>query len=116
MCVCVCVDRYPFESPIIRVVEGDDVVPSAAMMGDMIVMPGSDSWTPSNTILATLEVVLQQTRRHHGRVATKQIQLDFLMNPTLVNVSGSICSCSCAQRILSPPPSKPLCSIGVLAF
>lgn len=48
--------RYPFESPVIRVLEGLEVIPTALLSGDVVVLPDSDSWTPSNTIIATLQV------------------------------------------------------------
>lgn len=48
--------RYPFESPVIRVLEGDGVIPRSVLSDDLLTLPGSDGWTPSRTIITTLEV------------------------------------------------------------
>ncbi|CAM9870925.1 unnamed protein product, partial [Ectocarpus sp. 4 AP-2014] len=48
--------RYPFECPVIRVLEGDDVMPTSILSGDgLLSLPGSDAWTPSSTIVNTLQ-------------------------------------------------------------
>lgn len=47
--------RYPFESPVIRVLEGLEVIPSELLSAEVLVLPGSDSWTPSCTVIATLQ-------------------------------------------------------------
>lgn len=42
---------------MIRVLEGGDVIPTSILSGDdLLNMPGSDSWTPSSTIVDTLQV------------------------------------------------------------
>ena len=48
--------RYPFESPVMRVLEGDGVIPRSVLSDDLLTLPGSDGWTPSRTIVTTLEV------------------------------------------------------------
>lgn len=52
-------NRYPFESPVIRVLEGDEVIPTSILSGDdLLSLPGSDAWTPSSTIVDTLQDIV----------------------------------------------------------
>lgn len=45
---------------MIRVLEGDGVIPTSILSGDdlLLSLPGSDAWTPSSTIVDTLQDIV----------------------------------------------------------
>ena len=44
---------------MIRVLEGDEVIPTSILSGDdLLSLPGSDAWTPSSTIVDTLQDIV----------------------------------------------------------
>lgn len=71
-------DRYPFESPVIRVLEGLEVIPSELLSAEVLVLPGSDSWTPSCTVIATLQV---KYRIHcYGKIMMVMVMLTVVVD------------------------------------
>ena len=41
--------------------EGEDVIPSSALSQDLLTLPDMDGWTPSSTIVGTLQVITSRT-------------------------------------------------------
>ncbi|CAN0245319.1 unnamed protein product, partial [Ectocarpus fasciculatus] len=111
--------RYPFECPVIRVLEGDDVMPTSILSGDgLLSLPGSDAWTPSSTIVNTLQDISDMVlHAKEAGLPTGQggddagaLERGELRPGALVGteaLSGCLFPCT--------PPAAPLFSSSVLA-
>lgn len=79
--------RYPFDPPILKVIEGASSVPSILISNNMLVLGGDmEGWTPSNTIHKVLQSIVRAVKEA-GALSPGQfegtIQGDFYVGQTL---------------------------------
>eukprot|EP00612_Vaucheria_litorea_P007915 CAMPEP_0171480208 /NCGR_PEP_ID=MMETSP0946-20130122/5918_1 /TAXON_ID=109269 /ORGANISM="Vaucheria litorea, Strain CCMP2940" /LENGTH=434 /DNA_ID=CAMNT_0012011355 /DNA_START=24 /DNA_END=1328 /DNA_ORIENTATION=+ len=60
--------RYPFDPPRVKVVEGGNSLPIGTVSNQILVLPDAEGWTPSNTIIGTLQRLVEHIKAEYARL------------------------------------------------